>query len=112
MIYTVSSRDFEALSEILKVICRETLYFCYRVVDVVEPILSLAWAETLQSTPVECIMDSSCAAKVIDMFGMVVRIALTGEYVYTIDVEKLKSVFKSLEKVASFLQPSPRYSGL
>ncbi|MEM4464413.1 MAG: hypothetical protein QXJ95_02510 [Ignisphaera sp.] len=107
MIYTVSSRDSKALVSLLEIICRETLHFCYRPLDLVEPILSLAWAETLQFTPVECIKDTLCASKVIDMFGVVVQKALTSEYVYTIDIENLKKVFVNLRQLLTFLQSHP-----
>lgn len=110
MIYTVSSKDSKALVKLLEIICRETLYFCYRPLDVVEPILSLAWAETLQFTPIECVKDALCASKVIDMFGIVVQKALTTEYVYVIDVEKLKNIFENLRQLPTFLQPHPYQS--
>lgn len=99
MIYSVSSKDSSALVNLLNIICKNILNFCYRPINVVEPIVSLTWAETLQFIPLDCFEDINCATKVMDMFSTVLQKAIAEDYVYLIDLDKLREVFKSLDRL-------------
>lgn len=96
MKYVIHSKKREDLSKALDILCKETGYFCYKPVNIVEPTVSIAWAETLQFIPKECFEDEICASVALDMFGAILQIALSEDYVFAIDINELKNVLKYL----------------
>lgn len=59
-----------------------------------EPTISITWAETLQFVPHECFEDENCASTVLNMFGTVLQIALSEDYIFIIDTNELKNVLR------------------
>lgn len=104
MKYVVHSRKLDELSKALGILCRETGYFCYKPIDIVEPTISITWAETLQFIPSECFEDEYCASIALNMFGVVLQIALSEDYVFTIDIDKLRSILKEHPQGISVLR--------
>ena len=103
----VDSRDVGEMIRVLKVLCSATRSFCYTPLNISEVATSLSWAETLQHLPEGCAEDEVCAVKVLDMFGTILKIALEGNYVFTIDVEKVR---EALAKILA-QTPAQPYSG-
>lgn len=100
MIYNVNSKNSHALLDLLEIICKKTQYFCYKPINPIEPIVSLTWAETLQFIPFDCFEDVNCALKVMDMFSTILQKAIKEDYVYLIDLDKLREAFKNLDQLS------------
>lgn len=96
MRYVIHSEKFGEISKALDILCEEAGYFCYKPVNIVEPTISIAWAETLQFTPKECFEDEICASAALNMFGITLQIALSEDYVFIIDINELRNALKYL----------------
>lgn len=100
----VNSKSYNNLIDVLRFLCNETGYFCYRPLDNIEPIISAVWAETLQYVPDGCFSDETCASKILDMFGLILQKALNESYIFVIDTERVKGALTELLKLQSTLQ--------
>jgi len=96
MMYVVNSKDARGMFRALEVLCRESGYFCYYPLEVVETIISMTWAETLQLVPSECFEDEACAVEALNMFGTVLQIAIQEDYVFRIEPRVVAEVLKKL----------------
>ncbi len=85
----------------LRILCEEFKIFCYRPKELGEPLLSLAWIESLSflDSIDPCIKDLECSKNLLMMFGEVVKLALNGIYIFQLDTSRISKIAHEVRRL-------------
>jgi len=78
----------------LRILCEKFEILCYSPQKLDEPLLSLAWIESLSflDSITSCIKDLECSKTLMAMFGEVIRLALNDMYIFQLEIPRIARI--------------------
>ncbi len=89
--------------KVLRILCKKFGILCYRPQKLYEPLLSLAWVESLSflDSITPCIKDLECSKTLMMMFGEVVKLALSDMYIFQLEIPKIAKIVHEIRRFES-----------